>query len=233
VAKGCLQHRKQQALQRSVRVEQRTQALRAVNDASSQEATSQPLLKAEAPAAVTPPSPTLAAARPSFSRACSRRKQHTACNRVRYSSQKSGEVSGEVCLCGTPLVRLKGRRAKQYCSDRCRQRAHRKRQTHSKPISAPARSAATLLDSSRPSAHHRQQGVTKRSTASDRAKCLSQGSGEVSVETCLCGTSLVQPIGGQTRRYCSHRCRQRAYRQRQVHSKPTSPPLPPAANLAK
>lgn len=32
------------------------------------------------------------------------------------------------CLCGTPLVRLKGHRPKEYCSDRCRQRAYRQRQ---------------------------------------------------------------------------------------------------------
>jgi hypothetical protein len=58
-----------------------------------------------------------------------RRKQHTARNRVKYSHQRSGEVSGETCVCGTPLVQSKGSgRTKQYCSNACRQRAYRERQ---------------------------------------------------------------------------------------------------------
>lgn len=32
------------------------------------------------------------------------------------------------CPCGAPLVRFKGHRTKEYCSDRCRQRAYRQRQ---------------------------------------------------------------------------------------------------------
>jgi hypothetical protein len=59
----------------------------------------------------------------------SRCKQHAAHNRVKYSPRKSGEASGEMCLCGAPLVQSKGSgRTKQYCSNACRQRAYRERQ---------------------------------------------------------------------------------------------------------
>jgi hypothetical protein len=135
--KAVLQHRKQQALQRSEQVKQRAQAFLAVGDASSQEfppsqsaavseqlsplAPSLPVSEAEAP-------PVPEASQPSSCRLSSRRKQHTARNRVKYSHQKLSEMSIEVCPCGTPLTRFKGHRSKQYCSDRCRQRAYRKRQ---------------------------------------------------------------------------------------------------------
>jgi hypothetical protein len=61
-------------------------------------------------------------------RPASWRKQHTARNRGKYAPQRSDEVSAEVCVCGMPLLRFKGHRTKQYCSGRCRQRAHRLRQ---------------------------------------------------------------------------------------------------------
>jgi hypothetical protein len=34
----------------------------------------------------------------------------------------------DACPCGAPLTRFKGHRTKEYCSDRCRQRAYRQRQ---------------------------------------------------------------------------------------------------------
>jgi hypothetical protein len=141
--KALNQHRRQQALQRSARAEQRAQAFLAVDDASSQESPPQSVaaskpLPSPAPSQhismvesspLTPPPPVPVATRPSSCRHSSRRKQHTARNRVKYSHQKSSEASIEVCPCGTPLVRLKGHRTREYCSDRCRQRAYRERQT--------------------------------------------------------------------------------------------------------
>ena len=226
--KSVLQHRKLHALQRSARVKPGAQALVAVGNTSSPEsppqspAISKPpsspahALPASEPksSSVTSPSPAPTGTQSSSPRPSSRRKKHTARNRVKYAHQRSGEANGEVCPCGTPLVRLRGQRTKQYCSDRCRQRAYRQRQTHSKLLSAPAESAVTLPASSRPS-HHRREGGTDRAPMSAHVRCLPQGSGEVSRESCICGTPLVQPIGGQSRRYCSDRCRQRAYRQRQ------------------
>jgi hypothetical protein len=223
--KGVLQYRKLQALQRSMRVEQRTQAALVGSNSSSQEpppqsvvdtaqisvpAPSQPVSEAKAPPVTTPP-PVPDALQPNSSHPSTRRKRWTYQKRMASSHQRS-----DVCPCGAPLVRLKGHQTRQYCSDRCRQRAHRQRQTHLKLISVSTRSSATLPDSSRCSVRHQRQGGTKRNTISDCAKCLSQVSGEVSVGTCICGASLVQPVGGQSRRYCSHRCRQRAYRQRQA-----------------
>lgn len=44
------------------------------------------------------------------------------------SPQSLGNREAAVCACGTPLQSFKGRRPKQYCSDRCRVRAYRARQ---------------------------------------------------------------------------------------------------------
>jgi hypothetical protein len=142
--KAVLQHRKQHALQKSARAEQQSQVLLAVSNSPSQEsfpqstATSQllsppvppqPASPAEIPP-ITSPSRVSIARGPRSCRLSSPRKQHTAHNRVKYSHQKSGEASRETCVCGTPLVRLEGSgRTKQYCSNACRQRAYRKRQT--------------------------------------------------------------------------------------------------------
>ena len=120
--KALAQQRKQQALQRSAQAEPRVQARQVVSDAASQESASSQLVPPER----QPPVPM--ATRPSSSRLSSRRKQHTARNRTKYSPQRSGEVNSEVCFCGTPLVQeIKGR-TKRYCSDRCRVRAYRERQ---------------------------------------------------------------------------------------------------------
>src|SRR5579859_2561051 len=120
--KALGQDRKLQAFQRSERVKQRAQAFLAVSDASSQEsppqsvaalkplpslALSQHVSKAESSPVIPPPA-VPAATRPSSCRPSSRRKQHTARNRVKYSHQRSGEGSGETCVCGTPLVQSIG-----------------------------------------------------------------------------------------------------------------------------
>ncbi len=210
---AVLQHRKQQALQRSARAEQRAQVLLTVGHASSAESPAQsadvpkplfppapspPISEAEAP-----PVPVSVVAQPSSCRLSSQRKQHTARNRVNYSYQSSGEVRAEVCLCGTPLVRFKGHRSKQYCSDRCRQHAYRKRQTQAKPGNGSSRA---------PASHRRKRVAVLRAS---RVSVSPQRSGGVRGETCLfCGTRLLQSMGGRRREYCSGRCRQRAHRKR-------------------
>jgi hypothetical protein len=140
--KAVLQHRKLQALQREARLQQRAQALLGVGNASSVEsppqstATSKPLSspsQSSRPAKASPvPSlaPVPLTIQSSSCRLSSLRKQHIARNRVKYSHQKSGDASRATCVCGAPLVRLEGSgRTKQYCSNACRQRAYRKRQT--------------------------------------------------------------------------------------------------------
>jgi hypothetical protein len=202
--KALHQHRKLQAFQRSERVKQRAQAFFAGGDASSQgspPAPSQPVSEAEAPP-VTPPPPVPEASQPSSCRLSSRRKQPTARNRVNYSHLKSSEMSVEVCSCGTPLERFKGHRPKQYCSDRCRQHAHRKRHTQAKPFPGSSRT---------PASHRRKRAAVFR------VRVSSHRSGGVRGETCLfCGTGLLQSVGGRVREYCSDRCRQRAHRERQA-----------------
>jgi hypothetical protein len=135
-----LSHRKQQALQRSARATSRVQAYLAGGEACSQAspppsaaiseqvsppAPSQPGVEAEASALPPPPAPE--ASQPSPCRLSRRRTRQ----RVNCSRHSSSHVNADVCLCGTPLVRFKGHRLKRYCSDRCRQRAHRNRQAPS------------------------------------------------------------------------------------------------------
>jgi hypothetical protein len=111
--KAVRQQQKQQAIQRLIRAEQRTHAFLVMSDVS----------QARQPSG-------LAATRSGSSRLSSRRKQHTARNRVKYSPQKTGEMSRETCICGMLLVQSGGSgRTKQYCSNACRQRAYRERQT--------------------------------------------------------------------------------------------------------
>jgi hypothetical protein len=141
--------------------------------------------------ALVPPPSLPVAARPSFSRPSTRRKRHTARNRVKYSPQRSGGQSGEVCLCGTPLVRFRGHRTREYCSDRCRQRAHRKRQTQAKPFADSCRA---------PASQRRKRAAVLRAS---RVRVVPQRSGGVRGETCLfCGTRLVPSLGGRMREYC-------------------------------
>jgi hypothetical protein len=217
--KAVLQHRKLQALQRSSRAEQRAQALLAGSNASSQEsrpqsvATSRPLSPpalfqpTSETAPVTSPPPAPEASQPHSPRPSTRRKRLIHRKRVNSSSQRS-----DICPCGTPLVLLQGRRTREYCSDRCRQRAYRERQGHIQQSSPPG-TATTLPDASRPFAHHQRKRGTRCKTK--QVNSSPQGAGGVKGETCLCGTLLVQSMGGRMREYCSDRCRQRAYRQRQ------------------
>jgi hypothetical protein len=73
------------------------------------------------------PAPVLQVSRPRSSQPSQRRKRHLARNRMRYSPPPSGEMRASVCSCGAPLARFKGHRPKQYCSNRCRKLAYRKR----------------------------------------------------------------------------------------------------------
>jgi hypothetical protein len=137
--KAYRQYRKLQALQRLARAEQRVQALLAVVNTTSLESSPQsatvseslPPLAAISAEVSSVPSPAPVpeeASRPNSYRPSSRRKKHIAQNRVKYAHQRPDAASGETCICGTPLIRLQGHRTRVYCSDRCRQRAHRERQ---------------------------------------------------------------------------------------------------------
>lgn len=217
--KALTQHRQQQALHRTSRAEQRTQTLLSVGNSSSVEsppqsvaasehisppAPRQPALKALSPS-VTSSVPAPAATRPSSCCPSTGCKLPMARNRVNYSPQRSGEVSAEVCLCGTTLIRSRGHRTKQYCSDRCRMRAHRKRQAQAKPFAGSSRVLAS---------HQRIRVAVLRAS---QARVAPQRAGGVRGETCLfCGTTVLQSIGGRMREYCSGRCRQRAHRERRA-----------------
>ncbi len=199
-------HRKLQALQRAARAKPRAQACLAGGDASSQESPASPsaavserlsppapsqfVSEAEAPP-VSPPSPVPEASPPSFRRLSRRRTRQTARQRGNCSQHSSSNVNADVCLCGTPLVRFKGHRPKQYCSDRCRQRAHRKRRA---TISSPW------------SPHRKQTPLRVQRSRHPFAKKDPQ--------TCPCGRPLVRQRGHRPREYCSDRCRQRAHRER-------------------
>ena len=208
--KALRQHRKLQALQRSAHAEQRAQAHLACGHTTSTTSAesppqSAPQAQAEAPPIASPP-PASVVTQPSSSRLSSRRKQHTTPKPVKYSPQRSGEVGVETCICGNPLEQPDERgRTRRYCSERCsnrsRKRAQREREKQWRSCSPqPAQAPPAVHQLPVPA------GV----------KCSPRRSGEMSGKSCICGTPLVQPIGGQTRNYCSHRCRQRAYRQRQT-----------------
>jgi hypothetical protein len=193
------QHRKLQALQRSARAEQRAQAFLAGGNSFSlksppQSAAVSEHLSPPAPAQrgseagappVPPSSPVPEASQPSFRRLSSRCKRQTARNRVNCSHQKSSEVHADVCLCGMPLARFKGHRPKQYCSDRCRQRAHRKRLAR---ITSRLSLAQRLNKEARPEQRHKQ---VLRSP---------QPFVRVSTDACPCGTLLVRCKGHRGRR---------------------------------
>jgi hypothetical protein len=128
--KAVLHYRKLQALQRSARVQARTQTLLAASQSASGESlplsaaeSSQAVLEAEA-RPVAPPSPRPVASRPNTSRSSPRRK------RLPYwKGRSTSHERFEVCLCGAPLVPPPRGQIKRYCSHRCRQRAYRERQT--------------------------------------------------------------------------------------------------------
>jgi hypothetical protein len=147
--KAVLQHQQQQVLHRKDRVEQRAQSLRAcgkssqvpsspessaASDRTSPHSLSQALSEGES-ASVSHPSPVPTAVRPASShpsvprsrmrgthRDTSQREQHS-------SHQTKSELTGQSCLCGTPVMQSKGGgRTRHYCSDRCRVSAYRKRE---------------------------------------------------------------------------------------------------------
>ena len=183
-------HRKQQALHRSARAKPRRAKVLPGDDVSSPVSSvvvSEPL----APPAPPPPS-VREASPPSSCRLASRR--------TRQGGHTSSNGKAEVCLCGTPLVRFKGHRPKQYCSDRCRMRAHRKRQV---TLSSPG-SPHQL----KPAAHRKQVRL--------RVQRCRQPFVRKDAQTCPCGTPLVRQKGHRPREYCSDRCRQRAHRERHL-----------------
>ncbi len=98
----------------------------------------------------------------------------------------------DTCLCGTPLVRCRGHRTRQFCSDRCRQQAHRKRQTQIS--SRLALSQKLKQQARREQAHKRVQRSRQLFVWRD-------------AQTCPCGTPLVQERGHRPRESCSDRCR--------------------------
>ena len=214
--KALKHHRKLQALHRSARAKPRAHAFLAGGDASSQESPPSPsaavsahlspaappqrVSEAEAPP-VPLSSPVLEASQPSFRRLSSRCTRQTARKRVNGSQQTSSEGHADVCLCGMPLARFKGHRPKQYCSDRCRQRAHRKRLAR---ITSRLALAQGRNKEARPEQRHKQ---VLRSP---------QPFVRVSADACPCGTLLVRCKGHRAREYCSDRCRQRAHRERHV-----------------
>ena len=200
--KALHHHRKLQALQRKVRAEHRVPSLLEVGHSPSSSSPSQP---ATASQEISPPVPVRTP--PSSSHPSTRRKRQTARNRVNASHHRSSEASRDTCLCGTPLVRFGRHRPKRYCSDRCRMRAHRKRQAQAKRLSAPlAQGPATPLPGSSHAPHQR----TWRAKPETKRISL-----KVRGDMCLCGTKLLQSPGGRMREYCSGRCHQRAYRERQ------------------
>jgi hypothetical protein len=69
----------------------------------------------------------------------------------------------------------------------------------------PPRLAASQPNASRSSIRRKRLPYRKGRNSSDQRS-----------EVCLCGVPLVPPPRGQIKRYCSHRCRQRAYRERQA-----------------
>jgi endogenous inhibitor of DNA gyrase (YacG/DUF329 family) len=190
--KALGQHRKLQALHRSEQVKQRVQASLAVCE---------PSLAASLPAASQEIPSEPVATRSNACRPANRCKHHTKQKRVKHAHQGSGEVRAEVCLCGTPLIRFKGHRTKQYCSDRCRQRAYRKRQVKS---------------SARPCPPQKLKKEAHRERTHQRVSRSPQLGVRGSADVCPCGTPLVREKGHRPREFCSGRCRQRAYRERQA-----------------
>ena len=157
------------------------------------------------PPVVTPPRSSL----PS-----TERKRHSARQHVKRSHPEPSELSRNTCLCGMPVARFKGHRSKLYCSDRCRQRTYRKRHMQAK-----TRERLAPVTSLPSSSRAPERSWHKRAARSrlERVNCFLQRSGGVKGETChISGTRLVQSAGGRRKEYCSGRCRQRAYRERQV-----------------
>ncbi len=145
--KAVRQHQKQQALQRSERVERRAQALLVVGNPSQ---VSSPPQSAAASEEISPPSQPASqelsspvipshpvpvatsrgSSRPSTHRPRIRGTHRDTSRHEQHSShQTKSELTGQSCLCGTLIMQSKGGgRTRHYCSDRCRVRAYRKRE---------------------------------------------------------------------------------------------------------
>lgn len=161
-ALGC--HRKLQAFHRSQRVHQQPPAFLGGGDASSQEpspapsATMSEYLSSPAPtlavsvAEAPPVPPCLRNQKPRSSVLVGAHSKQIAQKRESGSHHPSSGRNGGVCLCGTPLTYFKGHQSKQYCSDRCRQRAYRKRQTSLQPLSLPSSPLASVQERRPPGA---------------------------------------------------------------------------------
>jgi endogenous inhibitor of DNA gyrase (YacG/DUF329 family) len=183
--------RKLKALQRSARARQRVRPAPEASHPCAVDAPAAPPTSATSPVPVRSAEPF-----PSHAEApAARRECHSRRPCVSASPTRPAGLSRGLCLCGMPLVRHNGHRPKQYCSDRCRQRAHRSRQA---AISAP--------------------GSPQRRKAEAHRKLAPPPSRQPFVKrdahTCPCGTPLVRVRGHRPREYCSDRCRQRAHRER-------------------
>jgi hypothetical protein len=82
-------------------------------------------------------------------------------------------------------------------------------QGFSLPVCPPALVPPARPSSSRPCPER------KRQTVGNRMQSSPQKSAKRCAKVCLCGTLLVHLKGHRTKGYCSNRCRQRAYRERQ------------------
>jgi hypothetical protein len=191
-------HRKWQALLRSARANPGVPASLACAEDSSRASPSAPSAPmSEHP---SPPPPETETSQPNPCRLPRRHTRQIAQQRVNWSQHTSSDANADVCLCGMPLVRFRGHRPKRYCSDRCRQRAYRKRQ-------ATLFSSRPLASQLKPEAQRKQRHPRSRQLFVRR-----------DAQTCPCGTPLVRQRGHRPREYCSERCRQRAHRERHLQA---------------
>jgi hypothetical protein len=136
----------------------------------------------------------------------------------RDASHKKGGEQALVCSCGAPLVQFKGGRYKQYCSNRCRQQAFRKRSSSFQSF---------------PSLPHQLKDQARQSQKQHLKLSLAPSFIPVSPDVCPCGTPLAQSGGGRRRAYCSDRCRQRAFRQRASGQRSSSSLAQPRSDQAR
>lgn len=135
------------------------------------------------------------------------RPQGTASAHSTGAGEAKGDVGDQCQVCGTTLVRVRGHRRRQYCSDRCRTRACRARGTTSSPrLLHPRQGKHFVLP-------HRSCTQVKRprSSRTPRPPFV-----KVHADRCPCGApvEVVPGRGHRPRQYCSDRCRMRAHRWR-------------------
>ena len=188
--------RKLKALHQSARARQRADPAPEASHPCEASAPAAPPPSAASPAPIASPEPFP----PRAERPAAGRERHPLRPRVGASFSGPAGLSRDMCLCGTLLVRFKGHRPKQYCSDRCRQRAHRKRHAQI-PASHLARQCKRQA----------RRGQAQRHLQRARHPFVKKDP-----QTCPCGTPLVRQRGHRPREYCSDRCRQRAHRERQA-----------------